>query len=458
MRARSTQSLAQHPTLIGAMTVLVAAVALFLSYQANSGLPFVKTYNVHVVVPDAAELVRGNDVRIGGNRVGLISAIHAVRAADGSVAAVLDLKINRSAAPLPADTQVAIRLRSNLGLKYLELVPGHSRQTIAQGGTLGLARAIPNVDLDDVLNLFDPRTRQAVRTAVGTLGDAVATRGGALNQTVGAVPLAFGHLAPVARNLSAPATRLDPALRGFDAAARAVAPAASNLAGLFDSGATTLAAIAGERTALGRALAALPATETSGSQSLSAIQAPLADTAAVLRDAAPGARYLPAAATAVAEALRTGTPVLRRAPATADELRGALAALTTLANNPSTTTSVAELTRIVQTLAPALAYTNPFQTQCNYLGLWARNVASVVSEGDALGTWMRTLTVLDPQEMLPGSTPAANLHIVPYPDEGQRKGCEAGTEIYTPGQHIGSAPNQPPASTETTAPPPGVTP
>ena len=37
-------SLAASPTLVGAVTVLVVVVAVFLSYQANQGLPFVPTY------------------------------------------------------------------------------------------------------------------------------------------------------------------------------------------------------------------------------------------------------------------------------------------------------------------------------------------------------------------------------------------------------------------------------
>ena len=59
------------------MTVLCAVVAVFLSYNANNGLPFVPTYDVTVQVPDAAGLVRGNEVRIGGKRVGVIEEINA---------------------------------------------------------------------------------------------------------------------------------------------------------------------------------------------------------------------------------------------------------------------------------------------------------------------------------------------------------------------------------------------
>ncbi len=55
-------------------------VAVFLSYNANNGLPFVPTYDVTVQVPDAAGLVRGNEVRIGGKRVGVIEEITRWRA------------------------------------------------------------------------------------------------------------------------------------------------------------------------------------------------------------------------------------------------------------------------------------------------------------------------------------------------------------------------------------------
>ncbi|HEY3193320.1 MAG TPA: MCE family protein, partial [Solirubrobacterales bacterium] len=61
-------SLAASPTLVGAVTVLVVVVAVFLAYQANNGLPFVPTYKVSAELPNADSLVPGNEVRIGGQR------------------------------------------------------------------------------------------------------------------------------------------------------------------------------------------------------------------------------------------------------------------------------------------------------------------------------------------------------------------------------------------------------
>ena len=77
MNRSSAPSLTSSPILIGAVTCLITVVAVFLSYNANEGLPFVPTYDVSVQVPDAAGLVAGNEVRIGGKRVGSVSAISA---------------------------------------------------------------------------------------------------------------------------------------------------------------------------------------------------------------------------------------------------------------------------------------------------------------------------------------------------------------------------------------------
>ena len=46
MSRRSQPSIAGSPILIGAVTVLVTVVAVLLSYNANSGLPFVPTYHI----------------------------------------------------------------------------------------------------------------------------------------------------------------------------------------------------------------------------------------------------------------------------------------------------------------------------------------------------------------------------------------------------------------------------
>jgi len=101
------QRLAADPTLVGALTVLIVIVAVFLAYNANNGLPFVPTYRVSVQVPDADSLVKGNDVRVGGIRVGTVETVQPVQHSDGTATAKVNLKLDKSVDPLPVDTTVA---------------------------------------------------------------------------------------------------------------------------------------------------------------------------------------------------------------------------------------------------------------------------------------------------------------------------------------------------------------
>src|SRR5215218_10021806 len=157
--------IAGNPVLIGAATVLVVIVAVFLSYNANQGLPFVPTYALKAQTPSAANLVRGNEVRIGGTRVGSVDSIEVEPTQDGTSIAVLGLKLERAVAPLPKDTTVLIRPRSALGLKYVELKRGTSSESFDDGDTIPLSSATPApVEFDELINMFDDDTRAAAQT------------------------------------------------------------------------------------------------------------------------------------------------------------------------------------------------------------------------------------------------------------------------------------------------------
>ena len=132
MKSRGS-GIAGNPVLIGAATILVVLVAVFLAYNANKGLPFVPTYVLKAEVPSAANLVVGNDVRIGGSRVGFVGDIDARRRDDGTTVAVLTLTLEKSVAPLPRDSTLIVRPRSALGLKYVEITRGRDGRGYADG-------------------------------------------------------------------------------------------------------------------------------------------------------------------------------------------------------------------------------------------------------------------------------------------------------------------------------------
>ena len=200
--------IASSPVLVGAITTLIVILAVFLAYNANNGLPFVPTYRLSVLVPNANTLVKGNDARIGGVRVGIVEKIEPVQDDEtGEVYAKVDLKLDKSAEPVPEDSTVVVRSRSALGLKYLEINKGTSDEGYEEGSTLPLRVATPEpVEIDEFFNIFDEPTRLASQANLVAFGDALAGRGPDLNVALGELRPLVTRLEPVARNLASPKT------------------------------------------------------------------------------------------------------------------------------------------------------------------------------------------------------------------------------------------------------------
>ncbi|HEX6584357.1 MAG TPA: MlaD family protein, partial [Thermoleophilaceae bacterium] len=106
-RHSGTTSVAASPVLIGAATVLVALVSVFIAYNANSGLPFVPTYDLNAELPSGGKLVKGNEVRVGGFRVGVVKDIRPkVTTVNGErrSVAIAELSLDKKIEPLARDT------------------------------------------------------------------------------------------------------------------------------------------------------------------------------------------------------------------------------------------------------------------------------------------------------------------------------------------------------------------
>jgi ABC-type transporter Mla subunit MlaD len=191
-------SAAASPVLIGALTTLVLIVAVFLAYNANQGLPFVPTYDLKVEVRNAQQLVVGNDVRVGGVRVGAVDDISPVRNDDGSTRAVLSLKLENRVKPLAQDSVFTVRPRSALGLKYVEVTRGSSEEGWEAGSTVPYSeeRTPGRVEIDNVLNTFNERTREGSRQSLEGFGDGLTGRGIDINTAIGEFPTLFLNLRP----------------------------------------------------------------------------------------------------------------------------------------------------------------------------------------------------------------------------------------------------------------------
>jgi ABC-type transporter Mla subunit MlaD len=380
-------SLAASPTMVGAITTLIVIVAVFLAYNANNGLPFVPTYKVSAEICDAARLAPNNEVRIGGNRVGVVESIDTMQAppnsgceaADGSSAstvAKLNLKLDKSADPLPADSTIRVRYRSSFGLKYLEIARGTSQTGMPAGATLPLAQSSQQVEFDDVYNTFDTATRANSQRVLQGFGDAFAARGASLNEAIGALNPLFANLKPVSTALADPATQLVRFFPELADAARIVAPVAVDNAEQFTNGAIAFGAISSDPEALRDTISGGPPALEAGIRSLPVQRPFLADFAEFSRLLRPGVRDLRAALPELNQAVALGAKVLPRTVQMNTDLKGVMSNLNDLVADPSTLTSLNRLGDTFNLVQDAGQKIVPAQTVCNYWNYWMTYLTS----------------------------------------------------------------------------------
>lgn len=464
-------SLAANPVLIGAATVLIAMVAVVLAYNANSGLPFVKTYNIKADIPDAAGLIVGNDVRKGGARIGFVSAIHTRKDPDGNVGATIDMKLDDTSRPLPKDTRIAIRPRSPLGLRYAELTAGRSKEMLEDGDTLqiDLAGEEP-VELDDFFNMFDEPTREAARLNTVEFGNAMIGRGGDLNRAFkGLLPL-VESAEPALRNLVAPSTGFDRLFPAFAQAAAEVHPVAQQQASMFTGLARTFEAWASVREQLKETIALGPEALQTATDEFPKQAAFMDHSTELFRRLRPAFASISKAAPSLATAVTDGTPALKRAPALNRRLERTLEAVETFGQDQRVLTGISNLARTATVLGEPVAHITPAQSRCNYITLLTRNLWSVLSDTNTIGSSARVSVVILPNaensEGGPASAPANTEPppFVPTPEQqypttsdknnrlnsnpnpntaspGQVQECEAGNEKFNAGAaQIGNDP------------------
>jgi ABC-type transporter Mla subunit MlaD len=450
--------LSGSPVLIGAVTVLVTIVAVFLSYNANEGLPFVPTYSLTAEVPNSAGLVRGNEVRIGGARAGVVSKIGAKPQSDGSVVATLTLELDPRLKPLPRDSKLLIRPRSALGLKYVEITEGRSRGGYPENGTIPeSASAVRPVEIDDFFNMFDDPTRVGNRGNLIGFGAGFAGRGQDLNAFLAGLEPLAREAEPALRNLADPRTGLGRLFPALEQAAREVAPVAQAQASVWVGLDTTFTAWASVAEPLKATITGGPPALETATRELPAQRPFLRESEELFRRFRPAFASLSNAAPDLAAAFGAAIPSLKRSPTLNRRLTRFIETVEDLGDDQRVPRGLDRLTRTVTVLRPLVSFVAPSQTICNYPALLVRNAASALSYSDRTGSMLWLNPMASPQRpgseagpsaapangppVLPGSLPTENslrgdsfLHANPYPNTaapGQVRECEAGNEDYT---------------------------
>jgi phospholipid/cholesterol/gamma-HCH transport system substrate-binding protein len=356
---RRRRALARLLTLAALMVaVLVIGVLLF-----SAG----GSYRLTVTLDNASQLVKGNQVKVGGVAVGSVAKLEL--SDDGQAQIELEIT-DDELTPLHEGTTVEVRSTSLSGIanRYVALKPGpNDEKEIEDGGSIPGTDAQSEVDLDAVLNTLTPEALEDLRAAVHGLGAGVDGRGKELEAAIRALNPALSQTAATAREI----VRDEPRFARFLVdSARVVAAVASrdgDLDRLVPATGATLSAIASQTAAFDSTLRRLPPTLREANTTLVNLRALVGDLRPAVREARPVAPLLTETLTRLRPVARSGVQVIPRLRRLIDrsgreDLVGVLAGMPGLEDEAvpafeSTVATVEDALPIVRHLRP---YTTDF--------------------------------------------------------------------------------------------------
>jgi phospholipid/cholesterol/gamma-HCH transport system substrate-binding protein len=198
-------------------------ILLFLWVTFGGPTPFkAKSYQVKVPFTEASQLAEQSDVRISGVDVGKVESIEL---GTGGKEAIALLNIDDKYAPLRDSTRAMLRTKTLLGETYVELTPGAAGEpALHDGATLPSAQVTESVQLDEIFQAFDPKTRRAFQTWMQEAAVAIEGQGQNLSYAIG---------------------NFEPTFREFEGLFRTLNSQEDAVSTLFSSGAQTFEALRG---------------------------------------------------------------------------------------------------------------------------------------------------------------------------------------------------------------------
>ena len=290
-----------------ALALIIALAAWLLVFRGAGGRDYTLMFE------NAGQLVKDDDVQIGGRRIGSVTDIEL---SDDNLAAV-KVKVQEPYAPLREGTKATIRLTSLSGIanRYIALTPGpDSAKELPDDATLSTASTEPVVDLDQLFNTLDAKTR-------GSLQDVIkgfATQYSGKAAEAGEAAKYFNPLLSTSRRLVSQVTEDESALTHVivDGAklVTTLAEKRDDLSALVSNTNTTAQAIGSENVALSRALGVLPTTLRRANTTFVNLRATLDDLDVLVDASKPATKDL-------APLLRELRPLVADAKPTIHDLR-----------------------------------------------------------------------------------------------------------------------------------------
>jgi phospholipid/cholesterol/gamma-HCH transport system substrate-binding protein len=303
---------------------LVAVLAVWLLLMRGGG------HEYTLIFQNAGQLVKGDNVQIGGRAVGSVKGI----ALTANNQAAVKISVGEPYAPLHEGTQAIIRLTSLSGIanRYVSLMPGPgTNRALADGATLDTSQTTTTVDLDQLFNTLDPKARRDLQGIIHGFATQYQGKGAAAAEST----KYFNPLLSSARRLVNEATADEGALTDFlvssSRTVTTIAEKRDDLSALVGNANATTGAIASENRALSEALALLPTTLKRANSTFVNLRSTLDDLDPLVAESRPATKDL--------------APLLRELRPLVHDAKPTIADLSTLVRRPGADNDLVEATR-----------------------------------------------------------------------------------------------------------------
>ena len=233
--------------------VLLAIVAVgVLLFRGDGG------YTVTAEFINAGQLVKGNEVKAGGVSVGSVKDIDVSQ--DGHAEVKLGIS-DDDYQPLRRGTQVTIKQASLSGIanRYVDLQLGPANgEEIDDGGTIGPDQTATAVELDQIFDLFDERTRTGLQDFFKGSAEMLRGRGRELRRGVHYLNPALSTGARLFQELTRDEALLERFLVDSGTLVNALAQRRDDLTGVVGNLNATFGALGRQQDALAESVERLP--------------------------------------------------------------------------------------------------------------------------------------------------------------------------------------------------------
>lgn len=290
----------------------VLLVVLVVVVQGGDG----EQHRLNVVVPEATNLIKGQEVKAGGRAIGEIDDITAL---ERGAKARITLSIDDDAWPLPQGTTFGVRFGGTASFynRHILATPGPaSAPPLAENATIAAKDFIVPVEVDQLLATFDTDARRDLKSFINRSGIALDRSGGNLVKVLDKTPAALEQGAAVLKDATDDRGALSQVVRRTDSVIDSVRRADPGVQQLITGAATTFTAIAAEQQALRDTVQRLPAMLEQTRSTLRTADGTLNRAAVLARNIGPGVRRLRQTATPLNTVLTSLSDIAPDAKAT----------------------------------------------------------------------------------------------------------------------------------------------